>query len=67
MYLVRCTNLKVKQQLNLPDEMALKKIKLGSKTIDKTKVLKEAKYLKSLCHQNIIKFYHSFLEQSNSS
>jgi len=66
-YLVRCTNLKVKQQLNLPDEMALKKIKLGSKTIDKTKVLKEAKYLKSLCHQNIIKFYHSFLEQSNSS
>ena len=51
--------------MNLPDEFALKKVKLGCKTIDKTKVLKEAKFMNELCHPNIIKFYHSFLEQAS--
>ena len=44
----------------------MKKVKLGNKSDDKTKVLKEAQFMNKLYHPNIIKFYHIFIEQSEN-
>lgn len=45
MFLVKCLNLALIERLGLPCETALKAVKFGRKTIDKTKVIREACFM----------------------
>ena len=64
--LVHCTNQELRVKWALPQFMAMKKVAMGSYISQQMRqsVMKEARFLKKLRNQNLIKMYLSFFEQS---